>query len=230
MDVQPVIRDVKDALFAHFARVGQALANPKRVELLDLLAQGERSVEVLAKSADMTVANTSAQLKILRQAGLVDSDRRGKRVVYRLGGDEVISLVIALRETALARLADVRQLVHDNFEALDDLEPVGRKELLARAKRNDVVVVDVRPPEEFHAGHIPGALSIPMSELEAKLIELPRDREIVAYCRGPFCVLAPKAVAMLRAHGFRARRLKDGLPEWRLSGLPTEADATGDAG
>jgi rhodanese-related sulfurtransferase/DNA-binding transcriptional ArsR family regulator len=224
------MKDVKGSLFANFARIGQALANPKRVELLDLLAQGARSVETLAGLAGMTVANTSAQLKILRQAGMVESERRGKNVIYRLSGDEVVSLVIALRETALARLADVRQLVHDNFEALDDMEPVGRTELLERAKRNEVVVVDVRPPEEFHAGHVPGALSIPMDELEARIVELPRDREIVAYCRGPFCVLAPKAVAMLRAHGLRARRLEDGLPEWRLSGLPTDADAPGEVG
>jgi len=230
MVMQPLARDAKDSLFGHFARLGQALANPKRVELLDLLAQGERRVEALAKSAEMTVGNTSAQLRILRHAGMVESRRAGKRVLYRLAGDEVLDLVISLRETALARLADVRQLVHDNFEALDDLEPLGRSELLARAERDEVVVVDVRPEEEFRAGHIPGAISVPVSELEARVIDLPRDREIVAYCRGPFCVLAPKAVAILRAHGFKARRLEEGLPEWRLSGLPTESAEASEAG
>ena len=230
MVMQPLARDAKDSLFGHFARLGQALANPKRVELLDLLAQGERRVEALAKSAEMTVGNTSAQLRILRHAGMVESRRAGKRVLYRLAGDEVLDLVISLRETALARLADVRQLVHDNFEALDDLEPLGSSELLARAERDEVVVVDVRPEEEFRAGHIPGAISVPVSELEARVIDLPRDREIVAYCRGPFCVLAPKAVAILRAHGFKARRLEEGLPEWRLSGLPTESAEASEAG
>jgi rhodanese-related sulfurtransferase/DNA-binding transcriptional ArsR family regulator len=214
-------RVVKDALFAEFARVGQALANPKRVELLELLAQGERSVEALAATADMSVTNTSAQLKILRQAGMVDSRREGKRVYYRLAADVVLDLVITLRDMALAQSAGVRQLVSENFAAFDDLEPTGPQELLERAERGEIVIVDVRPTEEFEAEHIPGAVSIPLGELDSKIIELPRDREIVAYCRGPFCVLAPRAVAMLRAHGFRARRLDEGLPEWRLSGMPT---------
>jgi rhodanese-related sulfurtransferase/DNA-binding transcriptional ArsR family regulator len=215
------IRDVKDALFGEFARVGQALANPKRVELLELLAQGERSVDALAGAADMSVTNTSAQLKILRQAGMVDSRRDGKRVYYRLAADVVLDLVITLRETALSQSAGVRQLVNENFAALDDLEPTSPRELLERAERGEVVIVDVRPAEEFEAEHISGALSVPLADLDSKIVELPRDREIVAYCRGPFCVLAPRAVALLRAHGFRARRLDEGLPEWRLSGLPT---------
>lgn len=214
-------REVKDALFGEFARVGQALANPKRVELLELLAQGERSVEALATTADMSVTNTSAQLKILREAGMVDRRREGKRVLYRLAADVVLDLVITLRETALSRSAGVRQLVNDNFSALDDLEPTSPRELLERAERGEVVIVDVRPVEEFEAEHIRGAVSVPLAELDSKVVELPRDREIVAYCRGPFCVLAPRAVALLRAHGFRARRLDEGLPEWRLSGLPT---------
>jgi rhodanese-related sulfurtransferase/DNA-binding transcriptional ArsR family regulator len=219
--IMQAVRDVKDALFAQFARIGQALANPKRVELLELLAQGERSVDALAAAGGMTVTNTSAQLKILREAGMVASRREGKRVFYRLSGNEVLDLVISLRDLALARSAEVRQLVNENFAALDDLEPIDHGELLARAERNEVVIVDVRPPEEFEAGHIPGAVSIPLSELDAKVVQLPHDREIVAYCRGPFCVLAPRAVAILRAHGFQARRLDEGLPEWRLSGLPT---------
>jgi rhodanese-related sulfurtransferase/DNA-binding transcriptional ArsR family regulator len=219
-------REVKDSLFAEFARVGQALGNPKRVELLELLAQGERCVEALAAAAEMTVTNTSAQLKVLREAGMVVSRREGKRIFYWLSGNEVLDLVISLRDLALARSAEVRQLVNENFAALDDLEPVGHTELLARAERNEVVIVDVRPAEEFEAGHIPGAVSIPLNELDAKVVQLPRDREIVAYCRGPFCVLAPRAVAILRAHGFHARRLDEGLPEWRLSGLPT---ASGEA-
>jgi rhodanese-related sulfurtransferase/DNA-binding transcriptional ArsR family regulator len=219
-------RDVKDSLFAEFARVGQALGNPKRVELLELLAQGERGVEALAAAAGMTVTNTSAQLKVLREAGMVVGRREGKRIFYRLSGNEVLDLVISLRDLALARSAEVRQLVNENFAALDDLEPVGHTELLARAERNEVVIVDVRPAEEFEAGHIPGAVSIPIDELDAKVVQLPRDREIVAYCRGPFCVLAPRAVAILRAHGFHARRLDEGLPEWRLSGLPTASGET----
>ncbi len=219
-------RDVKDSLFAEFARVGQALGNPERVELLELLAQGERGVEALAAAAGMTVTNTSAQLKVLREAGMVVGRREGKRIFYRLSGNEVLDLVISLRDLALARSAEVRQLVNENFAALDDLEPVGHTELLARAERNEVVIVDVRPAEEFEAGHIPGAVSIPIDELDAKVVQLPRDREIVAYCRGPFCVLAPRAVAILRAHGFHARRLDEGLPEWRLSGLPTASGET----
>ena len=220
MEMQDVY-DVKAALFGEFARVGQALANPHRVELLELLAQGERSVEALAGAAEMSVTNTSAQLKVLRQAGLVDSRREGKRVFYRLAADVVLDLVSTLRDVALSQSAGVRQLVHDNFAALDDLEPTSHRELLERAERGEVVIVDVRPVEEFEAEHIAGAVSVPLNDLETRILELPRNREIVAYCRGPFCVLAPRAVALLRAHGFRARRLDEGLPEWRQSGLPT---------
>ena len=197
------------------------MANPKRVELLELLAQGERSVDALAATAGMSVTNTSAQLKVLRQAGMVQSRREGKRVFYRLAADVVLDLVITLRDMALSQSAGVRQLVSENFAALDELEPTSGRELLERAQKGEVVIVDVRPTEEFEAEHIRGAVSVPHGDLDSKIVDLPRDREIVAYCRGPFCVLAPRAVAILRAHGFRARRLDDGLPEWRLSGLPT---------
>lgn len=213
-------RELKDALYAQFARVGQALGSPKRVELLDLLAQGERSVEALAQEAAMGVANTSAQLKVLRQAGLVQPRRDGKRMLYRLADDTVLELVLALRDTARSRLAEVRQVVGEYLESRDSLEPLSRLELLDRLERDEVVVIDVRPPDEFRAGHIAGAVSIPAPELEARLTELPHDKQIVAYCRGPFCVLAPEAVSLLRAQGFDARRLEDGFPEWRLAALP----------
>jgi rhodanese-related sulfurtransferase len=215
-------RDVKDALYEQFARIGKAVAHPKRVELLDLLCQGERSVEVLGKAASMGVTNTSAHLKVLRHARLVETRKEGTRVFYRLAGEAVCGFFFALRDLAHERLAEVEQVVRDYLTARDQMEVVSRAELLARADGGDVVLLDVRPREEYEAGHIPGAVSIPLAELERRLTSLPREAEVVAYCRGPYCVLAPQAVEVLQRHGFRVRRLEDGFPEWRRAGLPVE--------
>jgi rhodanese-related sulfurtransferase len=213
-------RAVKDGLYEQFARIGKAVANPKRIELLDLLCQGERSVEVLAEAAAMGVTNTSAHLRVLREARLVDTRKEGTRVFYRLADEAVCGFFLSLRDLAGDRFAEVEQITRDYFEARDELDPVGRAELVARAGDGDVIVLDVRPGEEYEAGHIPGAMSVPLGELEQSLADLPHDAEIVAYCRGPYCVLAPQALELLRAHGFRARRLEGGLPEWRHDGFP----------
>ena len=216
-------REVKDGLYDQFARIGKAVAHPKRIELLELLCQGERSVEVLAQAAGLSVTNASAHLKVLREARLVQTRREGTRIFYRLASESVCELFFSVRDLAAERYAEVEMLVRDYFEARDQLEPVTRDELLARADDGSVVVLDVRPSEEYAAGHIPGAISVPLAELEARLDSLPTDAQIVAYCRGPYCVLAPQALGLLRRHGFNARRLQDGLPEWRRAGLPIEA-------
>jgi len=213
-------RAVKDGLYEQFARIGKAVANPKRIELLDLLCQGERSVEVLAAAASMGVTNTSAHLRVLREARLVDTRKEGTRVFYRLADETVCGFFISLQDLARDRFAEVEKMTRDYLEALDELDPVGRAELLARVDDGDVIVLDVRPCEEYEAGHIPGAISVPLEELDRRLSSLPRDIEIVAYCRGPYCVLAPQALEMLHHAGFRARRLDGGLPEWRHDGLP----------
>lgn len=213
-------REVKDPLYEQFARVGKVLGSPRRVELLDLLAQGQRSVDELAELTGMEVGNTSAHLQVLRGARLVEIRKEGTRVFYRLAGDEVTHLLVTLQEVARTRLAEVGDVVRTHLSDPDGLEAVGREELLERAGRGEVVVLDVRPVEEFRAGHIPGAISIPVDELEARLGELPEGVQVVAYCRGPFCVFARDAVQLLRRRGHHARRLVDGLPEWRLAGLP----------
>jgi rhodanese-related sulfurtransferase/DNA-binding transcriptional ArsR family regulator len=211
---------IKDALNDQFARIGKALASPRRIELLDLLGQGERGVEALAGAAAMTVTLTSAHLQVLRQARLVETRREGVRVFYRLAGDDVQRLLAGLREVGRDRLAEIDQMVKAYLEEPDQLQPISREDLRRRAASGEVIVLDLRPREEYLAGHIPGARSIPLDDLEAQLSLLPRDAEIAAYCRGPYCVLAPRGVAILRAHGFRARRIEDGFPEWRLAGLP----------
>jgi len=213
-------REAKDALYEQLARLGKAVANPKRIELLDLLAQGERSVEALAQGSGMGITNTSSHLQVLRRARLVESRKEGTRVLYRLADDSVLRLHLALRELAEARLAEVDRILRDYFLARDALETVSRAELLERVEQGGVTVLDVRPREEFARGHIPGAVSVPLEELEARMRTLPRRGEIVAYCRGPYCVLAPQAVELLRRRGFRARRLEEGMPEWRLAGFP----------
>jgi rhodanese-related sulfurtransferase len=215
-------RVIKDGLYEQFARIGKALAHPKRIEFLDLLCQGERSVEVLAGAAAVGVTNASAHLRVLREARLVETRRVGTKVYYRLAGESVCGFFFSMRDLAAERYAEVEMIVRDYFTARDELEPVSRDELLNRADNGDVVVLDVRPREEYEAGHIPGAVSIPFADLEARLSTLPQDAEIVAYCRGPYCVLAPQALMLLRGHGFNARRLEDGLPEWRREGLPIE--------
>jgi len=209
-----------DAFFEQFARIGKALASARRVELLDLLCQGERSVEALARTAGMTVTNTSQHLQVLRAARLVDARKEGAKVIYRVADDDVCRFFFALRELARARLAEVEQLTRRYVEGGGELKPVGRAELIARARHDGVVVLDVRPRNEYASGHMPDAVSVPLEELEQRLASLPRNAEIVAYCRGPYCLLAPRAVELLRERGFRARRLEDGFPEWRLAGLP----------
>jgi rhodanese-related sulfurtransferase len=212
----------KQELFAQFARVGKAMSNGNRLELLEFIAQGERSVEELARAAGLTVANTSQHLQQLRLAGLVACRKEGLKVYYRISGDDVLTLFSALRLVAEHRLADVEQLVQTYLTTKDALEPVARSELLERVRDGLVTVLDVRPPEEFDAGHLPGAINIPLSQLEDHLEELDLEHEVIAYCRGPHCILAFDAVARLREHGFNARRLQDGYPEWKLAGLPTE--------
>jgi rhodanese-related sulfurtransferase len=213
-------RAAKTALFDGFAVVGKALASGRRIELLDVLANGERTVEGLARQSGLSVANTSQHLQILRQAGLVSRRREGTSVHYRLAAPEAFALLQALRGLAASRLADVERLATAYLGARDELEPVTRQELARRLEDGDsLVMLDVRPTEEHAAGHLPGAVSIPLAELRRRLRELPRDREIVAYCRGPFCAFAHEAVALLRREGFQARRLQDGLPEWQAAGL-----------
>ena len=219
-------REAKDALYLQFSRVAKAAANPRRIELLELLAQAERSVEELADASGMDFSNTSAQLQVLSRARLVESRRQGKRILYRLADEAVSSFVSALRELSRARLAEVEQVARDYFEARDALEPVSSAELAERLQRGQALVIDVRPTEEYEAGHIPGALSVPLAQLRRRLPDLPRNAEIIAYCRGPYCVLAPQAVEIMRRAGIRARRLKVGFPEWRLARLPVEAAAS----
>jgi rhodanese-related sulfurtransferase/DNA-binding transcriptional ArsR family regulator len=212
----------KHDLFSQFAVVGKALGNGNRLELLELLAQGERSVEDLATVSGLTVANTSRHLQQLRLAGLILSRKEGLKVFYRVSDDDVIKLLDALRNVAERHVADVERLVNTFLTVKDSLEPVPRDELLARVQDDLVTVIDVRPNVEFAAGHVPGATNIPLSELEQHLDQLDPEQEIVAYCRGPHCVLAFDAVAKLREKGFRARRLQDGFPEWKTAGLPVE--------
>lgn len=218
-------REATDALYAQFSRLGKVVASPRRIELLELLAQAERSVEELAHLTSMPTGNTSAQLQVLNRARLVESRRRGKQVLYRLADESVDRFLVALRQLARTRLAEVEQVARDYFDARDELEPVSGPELRERIRQRKVQVIDVRPREEYETGHIPGAVSVPLPELEGRLAELPRELELVAYCRGPYCVLAPQAIEMLRQAGFRARRLDVGFPEWRLARLPVAKDA-----
>jgi rhodanese-related sulfurtransferase/DNA-binding HxlR family transcriptional regulator len=212
----------KQDLFAQFAQVAKALANGNRLELLELLAQGERGVEELSRVSGLSVANTSQHLQQLRQAGLVTARREGVRVIYRQSGEDVVALLSLLRGVAERHLAEVDRLVATYLQAKDSLEPILGSELMERAREGSVLVLDVRPTEEYAAGHLPGALSVPLKELERRIAELPADQEIVAYCRGPFCVLAFDAVARLRKKGLAARRLEYGFPEWKQAGLPVE--------
>jgi rhodanese-related sulfurtransferase len=218
-------REFKDRLYAEIGRIAKAIDSPRRLELIDLLAQGERSVEDLAAEAALSIANTSRHLQILRGARLVESRKEGLRVYYRLAETEVFDVSRAVRGMAQRRLADLDRLVEAYLGSRDELQAVPREELVRRVREGRAVVVDVRPVEEYRAGHIPGALSIPVGELDRRLSELPARKEIVAYCRGPYCVMAYDAVARLRSRGRRARRLVDGLPEWRAAGLPVEASA-----
>jgi len=212
----------KKDLFAQFARIGKAMSNGHRLELLEFIAQGERSVEQLAKVAGLTVANASQHLQQLRQAGLVNCRKEGLKVYYRISDNDVLFLFSALRQVAERHLLEVEQLVKTYLTTKDALEPVARNELLERVRDGLVTVLDVRPPEEYEAGHVPGSLNIPLAALEDHLDDLDQEHEVIAYCRGPHCILAFEAVARLRERGFNARRLQDGFPEWKLAGLPTE--------
>ena len=214
---------VKKDLYQSLAKVAQALASGNRLQLLELMAQGERSVEALAELAGISMANTSQHLQALRQAGLVIPRKEGQRVYYRLAGDDVVRLYDVLHTVAELRLAEVKQLVAEFLGDKDALEPIAFDELLSRAKRGLVTVLDVRPPEEFAAGHLPGAVNIPIDRLESGLAKLSKQREVVAYCRGPYCLMSFEAVLKLRKRGWKARRLQHGFPEWKAAGLPVDS-------
>jgi rhodanese-related sulfurtransferase/DNA-binding transcriptional ArsR family regulator len=214
-------RRFKDRLFGELARVSKAVASPHRLEIIELLAQGERPVEGVASALSMPVANASHHLRALHAARLVDSRREGTFIHYRLADPLVFELVRTVRTLAERRLGEVERIARSYFDSRDQLEPVAREDLLDRVRQGDVIVLDVRPAAEYRAGHIDGAISIPTTELEHRLEELPSGKEIVAYCRGPYCVMAVEAVVLLRARGRKARRLADGYPEWQAAGLPT---------
>jgi len=213
-------RRFRDDIYEQFTRIGKAVSSPKRIELLELLCQGERTVDALARASCLSVANASQHLKRLQSARLVDSEKSGSFVIYRISDDSVYAFMHAIRVLAEQRLAEIEQITRQFLEGKDGMEGVDRVALLERVRSGDAIVLDVRPPEEFRAGHIEGALSIPLKELEKHLPELSKDTEIVAYCRGPYCVMSIEAVQMLRARGFRAARLEDDVYEWGLHGLP----------
>jgi rhodanese-related sulfurtransferase/DNA-binding transcriptional ArsR family regulator len=213
-------RHVKDRLYAQLARLGKALSSPHRLEILELLAQGERTVESLATELELSLANTSQHLQALKHAALVESRKHGLYVHYRLADPEVFELSKVIRSVAERRLADFDRLVQKHFADRSDAQPVAMDELLKLARTKRVVIVDTRPPGEYAAGHIAGAISVPVDDLSKRLKELPKGKEYVAYCRGPYCVYADRAVEVLRANGRRARRLVQGFPEWRSAGLP----------
>lgn len=212
----------KKKLFENFALVAKALASANRLELLEALAQGERSVDGLAQASGMSVANTSHHLQILRGGGLVQSRKEGTQVIYSLSDDKVLLLLTSLRNVAEQHLAEVERIVRENFDSRDNLTPVRREELLGLVSSGEAMVIDVRPPDEYDAGHIEGAVNIPLEFLPERLSKLPHDQEIVAYCRGPYCMLAFDAVEQLRQHGYRARRLEDGFPEWKVDRPPVD--------
>ena len=213
-------REFKDRLYGQFARIGKALSSPHRLEILELLAQSERTVDSLATETGLSLANTSQHLQALRQAALVESRKDGLFVFYRQAGTEVFELSRVLRTVAESRLAELERLVREHFGDRDDAEAVPMAELLKRARSKQVVILDTRPANEYVAGHIPGAISVPVDDLTQRLQQLTKGKEYVAYCRGPYCVYADRAVELLRVHGRRARRLLDGFPEWRAAGLP----------
>jgi rhodanese-related sulfurtransferase len=217
-------REFKDLIFEQFAKIAQAFSAPKRLEIIDILAQGERDVDTLAKLTSMTVPNTSRHLQILRATRLVDIRREGVRIFYRLADDDVVRCWISLQGLAEKRTAEIREIARQFFEARDTLEPINKDELQKRMQTDGVVVLDVRPDEEYKSGHIPGAISIPLPELKRRINEIPQNSEVIAYCRGPYCVLSAEAMNILREAGLIALRLKEGLPEWREAGLPVEDD------
>lgn len=215
-------REFKDRLYGQFARIGKALASPHRLELLELLAQGERTVDSLATEMGLSIANTSQHLQALRQAALVESRKDGLFVSYRLSDPTVFDLCAAIRKVAARQLADLERLVREHFGDRSEAEAVEMHELLKRARSKRVVVLDTRPSSEYAAGHIAGAISVPVDDLQKRLRQFPKGKEYVAYCRGPYCVYADRAVEVLRSNGRHARRLREGFPEWRAAGLPVE--------
>jgi rhodanese-related sulfurtransferase len=215
-------REFKDLVFEQFAKIAHAFSSPKRLEIIDILAQGERDVESLSKQVQMKIANTSRHLQILKAARLVESRKAGVQVFYRLAGTEVLNGFKHLQSLAEKRSIEMREIVRLFFEERDGMEPISMDELWKRVQNNDVIVLDVRPSEEYKYGHIPGALSVPLSDLKNRLIEIPHEHEVVAYCRGPYCVLSTEAMKILRDAGYKAVRLKEGLPEWKDAGLPVE--------
>lgn len=222
----PSHRRFKDALYGQFAQLGKALASPLRIEFLELLAQGERTVESLADETGVSLANASQHLQVLLRAGLVDNRKDGLFVRYRLADQSVMELCIALRTVARRRRAELDRLVREHFGDRSDAEAVAMDDLLRRSRSRDVVILDTRPAREYAAGHIAGAISVPVDELQQRLKRLPKNKDYVAYCRGPYCVYADRAVELLRASGRRARRLLDGFPEWQIAGFPIEVEAT----
>lgn len=214
-------RHFKDSIYELFARVGKALSAPKRLELLDLLCQGPRTVEALAKQTAVSTANVSQHLQILRVANLVKAQKRGLFVEYKLADDDVARCLVTLRQLAESRFSDMHRVAED-FLGKDEGEPVGARELLRRHGKGEVVILDVRPAEEYVAGHLAGAISVPLPELTKRIAGLPKRKEIVAYCRGPYCVMAAEAVTLLRKRGFRARRLHEGIADWKVQGLRVE--------
>lgn len=215
-------REFKDAVFGQFARMAQAFASPKRLEILDVLAQGERDVETLARETSQTVVNASRHLQVLKNARLVEGRKQGVHIFYRLADPDVVFCWESLQKLAEKRSAEVGDVTRRYFAERDGLEPISLQELIKRADSGEVIVLDVRPSEEYAAGHIRGSLSVPLAELRRRLNTLAKGREIVAYCRGPYCVLAAEAVAILRRSGRAARRLAEGFPEWRAAGQPIE--------
>ena len=218
-------RVFKDGLYGQFARIGKALGSPHRLELLELMAQAERTVEALANESSLSLANASQHLQVLKQAGLVEARKEGLFVYYRLADPSVFELIKSLRTVAEARLAELDRLVRNHFGERPDSEAVGFDELVKRSRKGEVVILDTRPTIEFMSGHIAGAISVPIEELREHLSKLPKTKEYVAYCRGPYCIYADRAIELLRKHGRRARRLLAGFPEWKAAGLPVETAA-----
>lgn len=216
-------REFKDVVFEQFAGIAGAFAAPKRLEIIDVLAQGERDVDSLSKQVDITVANTSRHLQILKRARLVETRREGVRIFYRLADDDVVKCWLMLQKLAEKRSSEIREVARMFFEQRDALQPISKEELIQRVENDEVIVVDVRPPEEYQKGHIPGAISLPLAELKTNSPDLPKDKQVVAYCRGQYCVLSAEAMTILKNAGFQALRLKEGLPEWKAAGLPVES-------
>ncbi len=222
-------RAFKDAVYEQLSRIGKAVASAKRIELLDLLAQGPRTVEALAEEIGQSIANTSQHLKVLRSARLVDAQKDGLYVTYRLAGFDVEKFFLSLRNIAESRIAEIDEVTRSFLERREALEPIDREALVERVRQGEVTVLDVRPTEEYRAGHIPGAVSVPIGDLKRRLASLPTHRDVVAYCRGPYCVFAVDAVKVLRANGFKALRMDEGVLEWRARGLPVEVSFSEEA-